>query len=238
MSTSAKIGIKELPETQTIANGDKLVVSTSGGTYLLDYENLILDPENTAITSVVLQNTSSIATLSSSVDSKFESMSAQVYSDFQRVYVGKATVTINNGTTNSAFLSPRPPADMGEITPDDVIITPANTDACKYPAVLTYIDNTDDAKGYFTIGVPFKRTVYSMAGAFYSRLQFNSNPIMSDTDKLSGYTFADLMNNVLGFADPYINQTTPITISSVEESTTADVLEVSPQYYVQVVKPY
>lgn len=238
MSTSAKIGIKELPETQAVNNGDKLIVSTPTGTYIIDYENFILGPENTSITTTVSQNTTDIATLSASIDSKVDAVSAQVYTDFQKVYVGKATVKIATGNSTSAFLSPRPPAELGEITPDDIIITPANADACKFPAILTFIDNTDNSKGYFSISVPFKKTVYSTTGSIYSKLIFGTNPIMSNTSGLSSYTFQQLFDNVYTFADPYVNQTTPLTIDAVSVDTTADALGVSPQYYVQVVKPY
>ena len=63
----ATINIKDLPQTLEITDGDFLVVEQLDGTYILDYADLILEPEKTAISTLVYSIETDVADLSSSM---------------------------------------------------------------------------------------------------------------------------------------------------------------------------
>lgn len=241
-STNAKINIKDLPEIQSVSNGDYLIVESTDGTYIIDYENFIIGPENTTLTASVEQNATDIASVSATASTQIQSLSTEMYSTFSRVYVGRATIQIDSGISNSALLSPRPPVDMDSILPTDVIITPANADACKYPAYLSFIDNTEESRGYLTITAPFTKKSYSISGAVTSLLKLASNADISGSTPIPNNNpsfdiISDLLNKIIAYADPTI-QTTPYTVSVSDDISTADQLGVSPTYNVLVIKPY
>lgn len=237
MNPNAKINIKDLPQIQQINNGDYLIVESNDGTYILDYENLILGVENTAITSAVQQNSTDIASISGAVDTQLAALSSSMYSTFQRVYVGKATVVIETGVSKTALLSPRPPTDLGNISVGEIIVTPANAAACLYPGYIAAIDNTEDNRGLFTITAPFFKKEYVVTGADYSSMSIKNTGVLTGTDNLSSYTVNQLINNVQVYADPTI-QISPYAVTESLTQSTADQLKVMPTYYVLVIKPY
>lgn len=237
MNANAKINIKDLPQIQQISNGDYLVVESNDGTYILDYENLILGVENTAITSAVNQNSTDIASISGAVDAQLQSLSASMYSTFQRVYVGQVTVVIDSGVSKTSLLSPRPPSDLGTINPGDITITPANADACAYPAYISAIDNSEDNRGLFTITAPLNKKSYVVYGADYSSISLKSTGPLNATEGLSAYSVNQFINGVTVYADPTI-QTTPYTVTETITPSTADQLGVRPAYNVMIIKPY
>lgn len=237
MNPNAKINIKDLPQIQQISNGDYLVVESNDGTYILDYENLILGVENTAITAAVQQNSTDISTISGAVDSQIASLSASMYSTFQRVYVGKASVIIDTGVSKTALLSPRPPAILGEILPTEMIVTPGNADACMYPGFVTAIDNTEDNRGLLTISAPLMKRTFTVTGADYSKITPTSTGGIVGSNSLSAYTVDQFINGVQVYADPAI-QISPYTVVESLTPSTADQLGVKPIYNVIVIKPY
>ena len=134
MSTKkATINIKDLPQTLEITDGDFLVVEQLDGTYILDYADLILEPEKTSISTLVYAIESDVATLSTSVDTQLSAMSAYIEDTMSKVYIGKATVKVTTGIKESAILDPRPSTDVPEITPADFIVTPADEVAGRFP---------------------------------------------------------------------------------------------------------
>lgn len=237
MNPNAKINIKDLPQIQQINNGDYLIVESNDGTYILDYENMILGVENTAITSAVQQNSTDIATISGAVDTQLAALSASMYSTFQRVYVGKATVVIDTGISKTALLSPRPPTDLGNILPTEMIITPANAAACLYPGYIAAIDNTEDYRGLFTITAPFLKKEYVVTGADYSSMSIKNTGVLNGAENLSAYTVNQFINNIQVYADPNI-QISPYAVTEYVTESTSDQLKVMPTYYVMVIKPY
>ena len=234
MSISKKISIKDLPQLQQINNGDYLIVESSDGTYILDYENLILGPENTTITTAVDQLATDIADVSASVDAQIVALSSEIYTNLKRTYTGKATVLVDTGTRQTVLLSPRPPSDLPEITASDIIISPANVDACKYPAIVSYVDNTDDAKGLITVTVPFTKTSYAITGAITTGL---TNSTMMGSDSLSGYTVDELIAGTYVYVSQ-AGQETPFSIAITNEDVSAEQLGVAPQYNLLVHKFY
>ena len=159
MSTKkAYVNIKNLPETLQIADGDYLIVERLDGTYILDYTNLILEPEKTQIKTVVDAQQTDIEELSTTMTTQFDILSSLIDANKIRTYVGKATVTIDNGVNNSAVLTPRPTSDVPEITPTDYIITPANAVACRFGGYISEVDDSTDNRGFFTVTAGFYKT--------------------------------------------------------------------------------
>lgn len=159
MSTKkAYVNIKNLPETLQIADGDYLIVERLDGTYILDYTNLILEPEKTQIKTVVDAHQTDIEELSSTMNTQFETLSALIDANKIRAYTGKATVTIDSGVNKSAVLIPRPTSEVPEITPTDFIITPANAVACRFGGFISAVDDSTDNRGFFTVAAGFFRT--------------------------------------------------------------------------------
>jgi hypothetical protein len=56
--------INDLPEVDEIRNGDKLIVETENGTYIIDFANFIIGIDNTSFGSTITENSSNIASLS------------------------------------------------------------------------------------------------------------------------------------------------------------------------------
>lgn len=234
MSISTKISIKDLPEIQQINNGDYLIVEATDGTYILDYENLILGTENTTITTAVEQLATDLASVSSSTEAQIASLSSEIYTNLKRTYTGKATILVDTGTRQTVMLSPRPPADLPEITAGDVIITPANVDACRYPALVSYVDNTEDSRGLITITVPFIKTSYAVTGAITTGLT-NSTLVGSDT--LSATTVDQFIAGTYIYVSQ-AGQQTPFSVTITNEDVSAEQLGVAPQYNLLVIKSY
>jgi hypothetical protein len=154
----ATINIKDLPQTLEITDGDFLVVEQYDGTYILDYADLILEPEKTAISTLVYSLETDVADLSTSLNARIDDLSAYVDAATTKVYIGKATVKVTNGTTESGMLEPRPSSDVPEITPTDFIVTPADAVAGRFPGYISSVDDSSDNRGYFSITASFYRT--------------------------------------------------------------------------------
>jgi hypothetical protein len=157
-SKKAYINIKELPETLQVTDGDYFIVEQLDGTYILDYSNLILEPEKTAISTLVYANQTDIELLSTTMSEQLSALSDAIDASTTSVYIGNATVTIDSGTYNSSFLTPRPSDDVPEITPADFIITPANAAACRFGGYISEVDDSTDNRGFFTITAGFFKT--------------------------------------------------------------------------------
>lgn len=154
----ATINIKDLPQTLEIADGDFLVVEQLDGTYILDYADLILEPEKTAISTLVYSIESDVADLSASTSTQLSAMSAHIDATTTKVYIGKATVQITNGTTESGVLDPKPSSDVPEITPTDFIVTPADAVAGRFMGYVSEVDDSSNNRGYFSITASFFKT--------------------------------------------------------------------------------
>jgi len=168
MATEVFINIKDLPEITQPNNGDYIIIETSTGTHLLDFANLVIPTTNTVITTTVDQNTTAILnntaaintisaineTLSTTVDQNTtailnntaaintisainETLSAKITN---YIYIGKAIATL--ATSNTQTIATISPVPEFTLTSSDIIITPANAYATKYPV---YVSNIDEA---------------------------------------------------------------------------------------------
>lgn len=166
MATEIFINIKDLPELTEIKNGDYIVIENATGTHIIDFQNFLIPTSNSVITTVVDQNTNglivlsaqsntnstSIATISSRVDTnevKLNTLSASVIDN--KIYIGKTQITIPQNSRQSS--SPLTPVDPNVVI-SDIIITPANAYASKYPA---YVSNYNTSNGNVTIIGSFHR---------------------------------------------------------------------------------
>lgn len=66
---NAYVNIMELPQIGDIDAGDFLVVETSAGTSIINFENFLISPQNITFNETIVTNTSNINTLSAEVDS-------------------------------------------------------------------------------------------------------------------------------------------------------------------------
>lgn len=157
MAEDVIISSKDLPQLTEIKNGDFIYLETESGTSLLDFENLILPIENTAITTTVQQNTDSIIALSAESLTKINELSSTVTNP-STLYVGKAVLTIPAG--NKSYTVTLSPTTTKTLTINDVQITPANEYASRFSFYVKSIEgNSVTVEGRFKVdSVYFKDT--------------------------------------------------------------------------------
>lgn len=183
------ITVKSLPETLQVVDGDYLIVEQRDGTYILDYANLILEPSKTAISTQVYANTTDIQDLSTNLTTTLDTFSADLYSQISKVYIGKATITIDSGTYNSGILSPRPPENVFVQT-TDFQITAANEDASRYPGFISFVDNGEDNRGFFSVATVFTKSTLSASTA-------TGEVVVSETEATAEELLASPSYNVM-----------------------------------------
>lgn len=132
MPENTYINIKDLPESLEILNGDYILIETSNGTNIINFENFILPTKNTLITNLVNDNTTAIYKLSSDLttdyNSKFTGVSAYV-GGLKTARVFKTTITIPQNESQGSGVFEN--ATDFLISLNDIIIIPANDYAAK-----------------------------------------------------------------------------------------------------------
>lgn len=78
MASEVYINIKDLPELTELNNGDYIIVETSTGTHILNFENLLIPTTNSVITTTVNQNASAFTTATTNLSSNLNSISTSV----------------------------------------------------------------------------------------------------------------------------------------------------------------
>lgn len=161
MATEVFINIKDLPEVTEINNGDYILLETSTGTHIIDFQNFILPSNNIALTTNVVENSNSIITLSALTNTQTNSINALssnldlIKSDVSNIssaYVGKVRIVIPaGGTYETGILIP----NNNDITAEDIIITPANSYAARFPAYVASVSN-----GAVKIAAPFSKYTF------------------------------------------------------------------------------
>jgi hypothetical protein len=145
MATDVFINIKDLPEITDVKSGDYFIIETSTGTNIVNFKNLIIPTANTVISTTVDQNTTGLTNLSSSMTSQFATVNASVTDvnskvsavsgrldnlDVLKANIAKTQIVITSGNRqNSGSLS-----KAGTWTVSDIMISPANAYAAKFPA--------------------------------------------------------------------------------------------------------
>ena len=143
MAENTYINIKDLPESLEILNGDYILIETSNGTNIINFENFILPTTNTLVTNLVNDNTTAIYKLSSDLttdyNSKFTSVSSYVGGlKTARVFQTSITIPINESQGSGVF------ENVGnfQISLADIIIIPANEYATKNGCFPLSVDPT------------------------------------------------------------------------------------------------
>ena len=171
MATEVFVNIKDLPELTTISNGDYIVVENSAGTHIVNFENFIIPPENNALSNTVTDYTNAVVVISSTVvenQNNILSLSADfianlnaattdisnsltdindrlgvlsAFSHQSTTYIGKTQISINpSSKTGVNVLYPVIVGDVLDVT--DIIVTPANLYAARFPAFVEDVSTT------------------------------------------------------------------------------------------------
>lgn len=175
MATEVFINIRDLPELTEIKNGDYIIVETSTGTSIVNFQNFIIPTSNTVLTTTVTQNTDSLISLSAivtqnttninkisstdilavsanltesivGISNTVESLNTSIkglqttYNTISSAYIGTVQITIpRGGRYETGTISPL----NNTITLKDIIVTPANNYAARFPAFVSNV--TDGA---------------------------------------------------------------------------------------------
>ena len=152
MSLYNESNIKELPQLEEIIDGNYLIVENDQGTYILDFQNFVVGPNNVSFYSTVESLCSKQASLSATVDSKRQTLSTNVVSavntkisaltaNYPRYFeVYPTTITVPNGTYSGKtdFNS-----ELASIKVNDINVIPTNGSASKmtWALLLSSIQN-------------------------------------------------------------------------------------------------
>ena len=147
--------IKELPELEEIVDGNYIIVENEEGTYILDFQNFVVGPENVSFYNIVTSLCSKQISMSATVDTKFQILSTNVlsavntkinaltanYPRYFEVYLdGTNAITIANGTKfgNTVFNS-----ELSNLKVHDINIIPTNIPASNFSwcATLSSVQN-------------------------------------------------------------------------------------------------
>jgi hypothetical protein len=189
MANEVFINIKDLPELTEINNGDYIVVETSTGTRILDFENLIIPPENNVLTTTVADTNISLIALSTVLDNtntslqnlqtNFDESITNAYytlsSDIDAVNTKLENLSTNVELTQKIYLAKcvitipalaktgsnvlQPTMSNLGLSFEDISVTPANLYAARFPA---YVQSIIDETGVITIRGGFTR--YDVSG--------------------------------------------------------------------------
>lgn len=166
MASEVYINIKDLPELTEINNGEYILVETSTGTHIINFENFLLPTNNTVITTTVNQNASSFATYVTDLSANISSTSSTIdnlstnlnvlstsYSTFKdtlssasNLHIAKAQIIIRGGANQGSGVLPIKIGETYSLT--DILISPANFYATKYNA---YPSSFNTGNGMITL---------------------------------------------------------------------------------------
>jgi len=132
--------VKELPELEEIVDGNYLIVENNQGTYILDFQNFVVGPENVSFYSAFTSLCSKQVSMSATVDSKFQTLSTNVlsavntkineltakYPRYFEVYPNMITVSAGYYSGFTRFNS-----EIQSIRASDINVIPTNEGASK-----------------------------------------------------------------------------------------------------------
>jgi len=198
MATEVYINIKDLPELTQVNNGDYILIETSTGTHILNFENLLLPTQNTVITTTVNQNASAFTTAvtdlstaantlfnnTDTVSANLQTLSASYEANknslsvLANTYIASGLVRIKTGDSTGTIV-----INAGsQYNSNNILISPANKYAALYPA---YIDNINSTTNLITLRGTFntKSIVYTNTNS--SALSVNNGDLNSILNTLT-----------------------------------------------------
>jgi hypothetical protein len=144
--------VKELPELEEIVDGNYLIVENNQGTYILNFQNFVVGPENVSFYSAFTSLCSKQVSMSATVDSKFQTLSTNVlsavntkiseltanYPRYFEVYPNTITVSSGNKSARTDFNS-----ELGNIRVSDINVIPTNSGAATmtWTLILSSVQN-------------------------------------------------------------------------------------------------
>jgi hypothetical protein len=184
------INIKELPEINDVIAGDYLIVETSSGTSIINYENFLVTLDNTTFSDVITNNTTNIIALSTQV--KTLSSNSATISQLSSLNTSVQTLC-NNTATSSQFNT------LNSIVAN---LTSTTTDTYAVFSLSGYNTNGPKLlKGSNIYSVTYSSPLSCVKVTFTKRF----------TDSFYGYTSSSLLSTVVGpisaidFDTDYIN---------------------------------
>ena len=152
MALNNATNVKELPQLEEIVDGNYLIVENDQGTYILDFVDFVVGPNNVSFYSTVESLCSKQASLSATVNSKFQTLTSDVLSavnvkvaaltaNYPRYFeVYPTTITVLNGTRSGQtnFNS-----ELSNIRVNDINVIPTNSGAANmtWALLLSSIQN-------------------------------------------------------------------------------------------------
>ena len=98
------LNIKELPEINDVIAGDFMIIETSAGTSIIDYQNFLITLDNTTFGDQVIKNTTDIATLSTDLNTSFDTLSVDLNTSFDTLSTDlNTTVNTLSADLNTSF---------------------------------------------------------------------------------------------------------------------------------------
>jgi hypothetical protein len=205
MASEVYINIKDLPELSQINNGDYIIVETSTGTHILNFENFLVPTTNTVITTTVNQNASAFVTSSTNLSTAINSISSfstdistnlnvlsTSFTTYQTSLTGVSNLKIgkNQIIIRTGDYSASKNINLAGTTysTDNILITPANKYAALYPA---YVDSFDFNTGLITIKGTFNNKIM-----VYNNGNVGITSSAISTDSLSTYKVSNFTNSL------------------------------------------
>lgn len=144
--------VKQLPKLEEVLEGNYLIIENNLGTNIIDFADFVVGPNNVSFYNVVTNLSSRSASMSATVDSKFQTVSSNIleetntridsltanYPRYFVVYPNTLTVTTGLLRGEVDFNS-----ELGDIFISDVNIVPTNKTAANmsWMAVLSSVQN-------------------------------------------------------------------------------------------------
>lgn len=152
MSLYNTTSIKELSQLEEIVEGNYIIVENEQGTYILDFADFVVGPNNVSFFNVITNLSAKQISLSASVDTSLQTLSTNVLSavntvvsnltaNYPRYFeVYPNPIIVPNGTYSGKqdFNS-----ELGNIAPSDINVIPTNMAASqmRWALILTSVQN-------------------------------------------------------------------------------------------------
>lgn len=175
--------IKELPQSDAMGTGDYFLIETPAGTQLLDFENFVIDQDNTTFAAELQTNVTTLSTAMTSV-----SAAVDMTNEDSSIYIVNTSLTESiNGVTNSLY------GETFETTLNDFIASSNTTPGPE--------DETRENMSHFQA---ISALVYDEV---YTRIKTLSSDIVGDVVKItdSSFPYTLLYDSIQGKQTPSQN---------------------------------
>lgn len=176
--------IKELPQSDAMGSGDYFLIESPAGTQLLDFDNFVIDQDNTTFAAELQTNVTTLSTAMTSV-----SAAVDMNNEDSSIYIVNTTLTESiNGVTNALY------GESFETTLNDFILQ-ANTTPGPEEEVRPTLSH-------------FQAISAMVYDELYSRVNTLSTEIYGDATKVTSeaFPYTLLYDSVQAKQTPSLNQ--------------------------------